>query len=206
MTNFIRLALIGTTAVWLAGCVPSYSLVKPAPTKVAAGTLQVQPRNAWNRAPRLPANIAREESWTQNGLILDSIGFIGGVEDGAAIVKQQKKDAQKVPVFRTTMGPQDLVSMIESYYRIRGVSVFQTLSIKPVKFVGEGGVQFDYEFIAADEIKRRGRAVMAISQSKLYVMNLNAAAVHYFDAALPEFEVLVASAKVPGRKADAAEL
>ena len=40
--------------------------------------------------------------------------------------------------------------------------------------------------------------MMAISNGKLYLMNLNAASVHYFDAALPEFETLVASAKIPG--------
>jgi hypothetical protein len=200
MKNLFQIASVSVAAIWLSGCVPSYSLVKPAPTRVAASTLEVRPTYAWNRAPRAPSDIKHEEKWTQNGLVLDAIGFIGGLKDGASIVRQDKKDAQKVPVFRSSMGPQDLVSMIESYYRIRGVSVFDTLSIKPVKFVGENAVQFDYQFIAADEVRRRGRAVMAISAGKLYVMNLNAAAVHYFDRALPEFEALTASARVPGRK------
>lgn len=53
---------------------------------------------------------------------------------------------------------------------------------------GDNGVQFDYRFVAPDEVKRRGRAVMAIRGGKLYLMNLNLAAVHYFDKALPEFE------------------
>ena len=91
--------------------------------------------------------------------------------------------------------------MIESYYRILGgVSVIETVSVQPVKFVGESGVQYDYTFVGSDEVRRRGRAVMAISDGKLYLINLNATAVHYFDAALPEFEALVASAQVPGRK------
>jgi hypothetical protein len=200
MKNLLRFAIVSSASVWLTGCVPTYSLVKPAPTKVAASTLEVQPTKAWNRAPRSPANIGQEENWTQNGLGLDAITFIGGLKDGAPIIKQNKKDAQKVPVFRASMGPEDLTSMIESYYRIQGVSVFETLSVKPVKFLGENGVQFDYQFIAADEVRRRGRAVMAISQGKLYGINLSAAAVHYFDAALSEFESLMATARVPGRK------
>lgn len=200
MKQPIRIAIVCTAATWLAGCVPSYSLVEPAPTKVAANSLQVQPTRAWNRAPHSAAEIKQKESWTQNGLMLDSISFIGGLKDGEAIVKQPKKADQKVPAFRASMLPQDLVSMVESYYRILGVSVFETLSVKPVKFIGANGVQFDYQFVGTDEVRRRGRAVMAISEGKLYLMNLNAAAVHYFDAALPEFETMVASARVPGGK------
>jgi hypothetical protein len=200
MKNFIQAAIVSVCAAWLCGCVPSYSLIKPAPTKVAARAFEVKPTYAWNRAPRAPSDIKQEENWTQNGLALDRIGFIGGLQDGASIVKHDKKAAQRVPAFRSSMGPQDLVSMIESYYRIRGVSIFETISIKPVKFVGESGVQFDYQFVASDEVKRCGRAVMAISAGKLYVMNLSAAAVHYFDKALPEFETLTASARVPSQK------
>lgn len=199
MIKLLRVILISVAASWLAGCV-HYSLVRPAPTKVAAGTLEVRPTYAWNRAPRLATEIKQEEIWTQNGLVLDAIGFIGGLKDGEAIAKQHDHTDQQVPVFRSSMTPADLVSMVESYYRIRGVSVFETVGVRPVKFVGEDGVQFDYEFIANDELRRRGRAVMAISQGKLYVMSLNAAAVHYFDAALPEFEALVASARVLNRE------
>jgi hypothetical protein len=200
MKGLIRVLIVTAAAIWLTGCVASYSLVKPAPIKVAARTLEVRPTQEWNRAPRSPVAIAQEENWTQNGLVLDAIGFIGGLRDGASIIKQGKKEAQKVPVFRSSMGPQDLVSMIESAYRIRGVSVFETLGIKPVKFLGENGLQFDYQFAAADEVRRRGRAVMVIAQGNLYMMNLNAAAVHYFEAALPEFEALIASARASGRK------
>jgi hypothetical protein len=200
MKNLIKIAIVSTSLIWLSGCVPSYSLVKPAQTKVAASTLEVKPTYAWNRVPRAPSDIRQKESWTQNGLVLDAISFIGGLKQGASIVSQDKRAAQKVPVFSSSMGPQDLVTMIETYYRVRGVSVFETLGIKPVRFVGENGVQFDYQFVEADEVKRRGRAVMAISDGKLYLMNLNAAAVHYFNKALPEFEALAASARVPGKK------
>lgn len=200
MKNVIKIAIVGIASIWLSGCVPSYSLVKPAPTKVAASTFEVKPTYAWNRVPRVPSDIRQEESWTQNGLMLDAITFIGGLKHGASIMKQDKKAAQKVPAYSSSMGPQDLVSMVETYYRIRGVSIFDTIGVKPVRFVGENGVQFDYQFVAPDEVKRRGRAVMAIRGGKLYLMNLNAAAVHYFDKALPEFEALTASARVPGKK------
>jgi len=194
MKSVVRISIATLLIVSLIGCAPSYSLVKPAPTKVAAGSFHVQPTRPWNRAPKTPGEIREKEVWTLNGLMLDGVTFIGGLKDGSAIEPQNAD--QRVPEFRASMLAHDLVSMLETYYRIHGVSVFETLSVAPRKFVGESGVQFDYAFIPADDVKRRGRAVMAISNGKLYLMNLNGTAVHYFDAALPEFEGLVDSAQV----------
>jgi hypothetical protein len=68
--------------------------------------------------------------------------------------------------------------------------------VKPVTFLGTTGMQLDYEFVSTDEVKRRGRSVLAVVEGKLYLMSLDGAALHYFDAALPEFEALVASAQI----------
>lgn len=196
MKSVVRISIATLAIAGLVGCAPSYSLVKPAPTNVAASSFQVQPTRPWNRAPKTPGQIGEAEVWTLNGLMLDGVTFIGGLKDGSAILRQPQNADQRVPEFRASMLPHDLVSMLETYYRIQGVSVFDTLSLAPRTFVGENGVQFDYAFIPADEVKRRGRAVMAISNGKLYLVNLTAAAIHYFDAALPEFEALVDSARV----------
>jgi hypothetical protein len=100
--------------------VTGYTLVSPAPVKVAKSTMKVTPSLPWNRAPKSALDVPSQEVWTQNGPLLDEITFIGGVTSGQAIAKQRPKDDRKVPVFRADMSPQDLVSMIESYYRIRG--------------------------------------------------------------------------------------
>lgn len=87
--------------------------------------------------------------------------------------------------------------MIESFYRIKaGANVFETQGVKPVQFLGVSGVECNYSDVGADEIKRRGRSVLAISEGKLCVMTLDGASLHYFDAALPEFEKLTASATI----------
>jgi hypothetical protein len=180
---------------FLGGCVTGYTLVSPAPVSVAKGTMKVKPSVAWNKAPKNMYDLPQEESWTQNGPLLDSLTFVGGVKDGEAIAKQRPKDDRKVPVFRPGMSPQDLVSMVESLYRIKaGATVFETTGVKPVSFLGAQGVQFDYTYVGSDEVKRRGRSVFAVIDGKLYLAALDGAAVHYFDAALPEFEAIVASA------------
>jgi hypothetical protein len=192
----MREAIVGLLACgFLSGCVVGYTLVSPAPVSVAKGTMKVKPSVPWNKAPKNFYAIAQEESWTQNGPLLDSITFFGGVKDGEALAKQRPKDDRKVPVFRPGMSPQDLVSMVESLYRIRaGATVFETTGVKPASFLGAQGVQFDYNYVGTDEVRRRGRAVFAVIDGQLYLAALDGAAVHYFDAALPEFEAIVASA------------
>lgn len=188
-------SVVAACVIALSACVPTYTLVSPAPVSAARGTIRVQPTMAWNKIPRSTSDIKWEENWTRNGPLLDGLSFIGGLPDGAAIARQRKKDDQKVPVFRARMTPQDLVSMIESFYRIKaGASIFETTAVEPVTFLGKRGLQFDYTYVSADAVKRKGRSIIAIIDRRLYLMALDGAAIHYFDAALPEFEAMAASA------------
>jgi hypothetical protein len=190
-----KLLLVAGACLVLSGCITGYQLVEARPVKVSSGALTVRPGVPWNRAPKGPYAVPEEESWTQNGPMLDSITFIAGLKEGAVITKQKAKDDRKVPTFRADMTPQDLVAMVESYYRIRlSAQVFETSSIKPASFVGVTGVQFDYNYVGPDQIKRRGRAVLGVRGGKLYLMLLDGTALHYFEAAVPEFESIVASA------------
>ena len=193
MTKHLSLAI--ALSLVLGGCAKGYSYVAPQRIAVTKAKFKVTPSVAWNRAPDGGFEIAEEENWTSNGVGLDNLGFIGGLADGKAIVKQRKKADQKVPVFRATMSPQDLVAMIESYYRIRaGANIFETTNVTPVTFLGKQGFQFDYDYVGEDEVKRRGRSVGAVIDGKLYLMTLDGTRLHYFDAALPEFENIVRSA------------
>jgi hypothetical protein len=46
-----------------------------------------------------------------------------------------------------------------------------------------------------DEVWRRGRVVGAVIGGRLYLVLLDGARMHYFDAALPDFEAVVNSAQ-----------
>ncbi len=191
-----RLLTFLACSLLFVGCLPTYTLVKAnAPAKVAKGTLQVKPYMAWNKSPRTPFDIPQEENWTQNGPVLDTITFIGGLKDGQAIAKQRAKDDQKVPVFRSNMTPQDLVSMVESYYRIKArASVFETRGVTPKTFLGSPGIEYNFSYVTGNEVKRRGRALLAIVDGQLYFMSLDAAALHYFEAALGDFTGMAGNA------------
>lgn len=192
-----RLLFIVVCAVALAGCASTYTLVEPKLVPVAKGAMKVKPSIAWNRSPRNIYDIAKEENWTQNGPLLDTITFMGGLKDGEAIARQRAKDERQVPVFRSNMTPQDLISMVESYYRIKaGASIFEIANVAPANFLGKQAIEFDFSYVAGDEVKRRGRSLLVINDGKLYFISLDGAATHYFDAALPEFQRIVASAEL----------
>ena len=99
-------------------------------------------------------------------------------------------------MFRSNMTPPEIAAMIESLYRVRGGAVdFRTLSLQPRPFLGTNGFQLDYEHLDDDELWRRGRAVGTVINGELYLILLDAAKSHYFDATLPDFEAVVASAQ-----------
>jgi hypothetical protein len=185
----------------LAGCAGggfgTYSLIRPGPETVARNSMVVSPSVPWNRVPRGYYDISREENWTLNGPLLDSLSFIGGLENDKRIVVQRRKADRKVPNFRADMSPPEIAAMIESFYRIRGgASTFTMTNLSPRQFLGHPGFQFDYDYLGGDEVQRRGRAVGAIIAGRFYLALFDAAKMHYFPSGLPEFERIVQSAQL----------
>jgi hypothetical protein len=175
-----------------------YSLVRPQHVSVGDGSMAVTPPRAWNRhRPIFFEDIRQVEDWTQNGPILDGMSFVTGLKNGKSLIRQRKSASQQVPLFRSDMTAPEIAAMIESLYRVRGGSVdFRTLSLQPRPFLGTNGFQLDYEHLDDDELWRRGRAVGAVVNGQLYLILLDAAKSHYYDAALPDFEAVVNSARL----------
>jgi hypothetical protein len=66
---------------------------------------------------------------------------------------------------------------------------------KPRTLMGYPGFQWDYDHLDQDEVWRRGRAVGAVIGGRLYLILLDGARMHYFDAAAADFEAVVNSAR-----------
>jgi hypothetical protein len=175
-----------------------YALVRARRVEVAGGGLSVVAPEPFNRHRRVLFEDIREvEDWTLNGPILDGISFVGGLKSGTALVRQRRTADQQVPKFRADMTPPEIAAMLESLYRVRGGAVdFHTLSIQPRPFLGANGFQFDYEHLDNDELWRKGRVVGAVINGELYLIMFDSARSHYYDAALPDFEAIVASARL----------
>ncbi len=175
-----------------------YSLVRVQRVRVGDGSMSVAAPRPWNRhRPILFEDIRQVEDWTLNGPLLDGMSFVTGLRNGKSLIRQRRSAIQQVPVFRSNMTPPEVAAMIESLYRVRGGAVdFRTLSLQPRAFLGTGGFQLDYEHLDDDELWRRGRAVGAVIDGELYLILLDAAKSHYYDAALPDFEAVVTSAQL----------
>lgn len=178
--------------------VSDYSLVRVHRVQVGDGSLSVAPPRPWNRhRTQLFENIREVEDWTLNGPVLDSISFVTNLKSGRYLVRQRRSADQQVPKFRDDMTPPEIAAMIESLYRVRGGTVeFRTLSLAPRPFLGANGFQFDYEHLDSDELWRKGRVVGAVIGGRLYFILIDAARSHYYDTTMPDFEAVVASARL----------
>jgi len=127
------------------------------------------------------------------------MSFVTGLKNGKSLIRQRRTASQQVPIFRSNMTPPEIATMIESLYRVRGGAVdFRTVSLKPRPFLGTNGFQLDYEHLDTDELWRKGRAVGAVVNGRLYLVQLDAARSHYYGTILPDFESIVASAQLRG--------
>jgi hypothetical protein len=175
-----------------------YSLVRVRETRVGNDSLAVTPPREWNKiSGSLFVDIHAVEDWTQNGPYLDGISFVTGLKDGKALVYQRPRSDRQVPKFRSNMTAPEIAAMIESLFRVRAGAVdFTTVSLAPRAFLGTNGFQLDYEHLDSDEVRRKGRAVGAVIDGRLYLILFDAARSHYYNALLPDFETIVNSARL----------
>ncbi len=204
----LKLAILAAvTAVSLSACAGgaasglgfgTYGLIRARETAVGNGSLRVAPPREWNRQRgQLFVDIREVEDWTLNGPLLDGVSFVTGLKSGTTLVRQTRRDDRQVPKFRSNMTAPEVASMLESLFRVRGGTVdFKTLGLAPRNFLGASGYQFDFEHLDGDEVWRRGRAVGATVNGRLYLILYDAARAHYYDAALPDFEAITNSARV----------
>lgn len=177
-----------------------YSLARVRSVEVGNGSLVITPPRPWNRQRRqmfFSDDLSWVEDWTLNGPYLDGITFLSGLPSNRSFMRQRRSADRQVPNFRSDMTAPEIAAMIESLYRVRGGAIdFKTLGLQPRAFVGTHGFQFDYEHLDGDELWRRGRAVGANVNGRLYMIMLDAARSHYYANALPDFEAMVASARI----------
>ncbi len=199
--------LVAAAALPLAGCSGlgggalgqgGYSLIRARSVSVGNNSVAVTPPREWNRQwARLFDDVAVVEDWTLNGPLLDGISFVTGLKGGSYLIRQNKQADRQVPKFRSDMTAPEITAMLESLFRVRGGAIdFRTIALAPRPFLGANGFQFDFEHLDSDEVWRRGRAVGAVINGRLYLTMLDATRSHYFAAALPDYEAITNSARL----------
>ena len=208
MKSVLKPALMGS-ALALSACsgvgtgeygISDYSAVSVKRVSVGDDSMSVIPPRPWNRQRHVTFGDIREvDTWTLNGPYLDEIDFVSGLKDNRALIRQRWNANQQVPRFRSNMTPPEISAMLESLFRVRGGAVdFRTLSLTPRPFLGTNGFQIEYEHLDNDELWRKGRVVGAVINGRLYMIMLDAAKSHYYASVLPDYESIVASARLRG--------
>ena len=198
-----RITLALGAAALLAACATPYSLVEPKRLTVG-GVISVQPGTSWNKldSPNVAGHV---EVWTLDGTVLNTLVFFTGVPDGEPLfVRNDVKPGseEKPPVFRASMNPLEVQELLEATItRIFKTTLAEGRSLR-AETVAEGrGFRFETRMVGRDEVERWGVFVGTVRKGRLYGAWFQGARLNYYERYLPEFDRIVASAKLVGEAA-----
>jgi hypothetical protein len=190
-------------AALLAGCAAPYVLVEPKPQTVA-GVISVEPGMKWNKVGNFQYK-GQVEVWTLDGPTLNTLIFFTGVPDGEPLLVERaaaQKAQEKPPVFRSGMNPLEIQELLEATMaRLFGTSIAEGRNLRSEPIADGKGFRFETQLVGRDEVERDGVFVGTVSKGKLYGVWFQGAKLHYFSRYLPEYDKIVASAKLVGAAA-----
>lgn len=163
---------------------------------IAKSAMSATPDGEWNRLGRRDGKFV--ELWTKDGDGLNKVTFLGGVPVGESLFRETDRKNKPLPKVSANMLITDIPAILESSYRIQmGVRTMTIDSQEPADFSGHRGIRFTYTFVAAnDEVERKGEAIGAIVNNRLYLTAYEAPSIYFFDKDLPAFRQLVSTLKM----------
>jgi hypothetical protein len=202
-TTMTRPAIALLAAALLAGCASQFTLVEPQ-RQTVGGVISVEPGMKWNKLGRSNYK-GKVEVWTLDGPTLNTLLFFTGVPDGEPLFVRASVDQSKVekpPVFRSNMNPLEIQELLEATAR----RYFQTTlaeerNLRAESIADGRGFRFETRMVGRDEVERAGVFAGTVRNGKLYGAWFQGAKLHYFQRYVPEFDRIVASARLVGAAA-----
>jgi hypothetical protein len=168
----LRIFVCLIAAVTLVACASS-SYRKVIPGIQTFGQLQINVGEGWTIAPSsdTPEDRNTTRTYTRNGLTMERLIMIPGVNDGEAVLVKEDA-AAGAPVFRSDLTPDDLEGLIASslsnVFSSDNATV-DTNNRRPYGFGANSGVTFDVSISTAGGSNYRGVAGTLIADDRLYV-------------------------------------
>jgi hypothetical protein len=187
-----------TVLLLLAGC-QRFLLVKPE-RQTVGGVISVQPGVEWNKLG-MHNYKGKIEVWTLDGPTLNTLVFFTGVPDGEPLltVNVPGKTQEQPPVFRATMNPIEVQELLQATItRMFETTLVEGHDLQPTSLAEGRAFRFETRMVGRDEVERDGVFVGTIRGNKLYGAWFQGAKLYYFSRYLPEFDGMVASAKLLG--------
>lgn len=181
----------------VAGCA---QMVKVEPGQVTVkDALSLKADIAWNRFElQFPLSVApgASEVWTQDGITLDALAFFAGVANGQTLGTVIPGTNKKLPQFRSTMTPGEIVELYEQMVTQDG-SAFALSRVAPGRFGGQPGFRFEHTITRkSDGVLLKGMAQGAVVKDKLFLVAYTAPSIYYYGRHLPQVEAVMASAQI----------
>ena len=178
----------------LAAC-SSISAVPPGPMKV--GGAQVTLGREWSDvSPILAGGVKKVKVLSIDGPLLNRLYVTDGLAVGEAFIKSPMKE-KPTPKLRAGMNSAERMEFVADSIAAMGYQRVQTAKPRPARFGDQTAVRFDIAARTDDGLDVMGTALAAEVGGRSYFVLYLAPAEHYFQAALPEVEQVMASAR-PG--------
>ena len=190
--------LLALSGALLVSACTSFSAVNPGAVQV--GALQLDPSMTWNAAPNLNSAYTNRETqiWTQDGLLLNRIIIVPGIDDGETIFRQFDS-SQALPAFEADMLAHEIEELVESSIVKsfgEGQASVQTEKLRPNRFREKKGFMFDMLVAVSDGPNYRGLVGAFVDSDRLYLLMYFGAEPYYFDKRREEAESLIKSARL----------
>jgi hypothetical protein len=170
----------------------SNSLVPAGPrTGIAKSTLSATPASEWNKLSRNDG--PNTEVWTIDGDELDKVTFFGGIVHGKPLLREVDRKHHPLPKVKANMLITDIPTLLESTYRVQGVSQMSVDAQEPAMLGSHKAIHFTYRFTRTDEVLRKGEGIGALVDGKLYLVTYEAPALHFFDKDVAKYRALAAT-------------
>ena len=195
-----RIGLLLLAVLLLASCAQPFVLVEPK-TQTVGEVISVEPGMTWNKmgSHRFKGKV---EVWTLDGPTLNTLVFFTGVPDGEPLfvpTNASEKQEEKPPVFRSSMNPLEVQELLQATMaRFFGSTIAETQNLNMQPVAEGNGFRFETHLIGNDEVERSGIFTGTISKGKLYGAWFQGAKLHYFERYVPEYDRIIASAKLIG--------
>jgi hypothetical protein len=190
LRTFVCLALVAG----LAGC-QRYSMVPPQPVTVKSA-LVVTPNQAWNKINIENLGSRPTEIWTADGDQLNMLMLFAGVADGQSLFPSPDSEKDKYAPFKNGMTANEVVSLVEATLgRYMDSSLVESYDLRPANFIGQNGYRAEFNLVGKDEVDRRGLAMGAVKDGKLYLMLFTGTRLYHYGLRADEVERMMMTAR-----------
>lgn len=190
-----RIVLLCVVLLPLGGCA-GFTLAKGGEPLDMGDGISVQPPRDWNRMA-----VGKYEYWTLDGLRLQNILFVKGVEDGESIVFRRgvpdDEEKDTFPKYRKGMTLLEIRELFETTWARRQFHRTQVTEFGPAKFGGKAGFEISFTFDTKDGLEMRGHAAGAVFDDKLYMAIYSGTKIHFYERGEDDFKKILSSYRFP---------